>query len=294
MRQLAGVRFKDVGRSTYIETNGLTFDAGEQVIVDFGFGEEVATISIPLLDIEDDKVPENVYSVIRKLNAEDKETIKQNDQDEKEAYSICQERIHARNLEMKLIKSEYTFSRNKLIFYFTADGRVDFRELVKDLAGIFHTRIELRQIGVRDETKLLGGIGICGRAFCCNTFLTEFAPVSIKMAKEQRLSLNPNKISGVCGRLMCCLTNEEETYEYLNSQLPSRGETVKTSDGREGTVYAVNVLKQLVTVLFEVEDEKETVEYPAEDIVKRFRRRRRDNQDGEESLSEVGGEDSYE
>lgn len=294
MKQLAGVRFKDVGRSTYIETNGLTFDAGEQVIVDFGAGEEVATISIPLLDIEDDKVPEKIYTVKRKLNAEDKETIKQNAQDEKEAYNICQERIHARNLEMKLIKSEYTFSRNKLIFYFTADGRVDFRELVKDLAGIFHTRIELRQIGVRDETKLLGGIGICGRAFCCNTFLTEFAPVSIKMAKEQRLSLNPNKISGVCGRLMCCLTNEEETYEYLNAQLPSRGETVKTSDGREGTVYAVNVLKQLVTVLFEVEDEKETVEYPAEDIVKRFRRRRRDNQDNEESHSEAGREDSYE
>ena len=165
-------------------------------------------------------------------------------------------RLPSYKLDMKLVEAEYTFDNNKLLFYFTADGRIDFRELVKDLAAVFRTRIELRQIGVRDETKIMGGIGICGRALCCNTYLSEFAPVSIKMAKEQNLSLNPTKISGVCGRLMCCLKNEEETYEYLNSRLPGIGDRVTTVDGLKGEVSSVNVLRQMVKVLVEVDDEK--------------------------------------
>lgn len=268
MKKLVGVRFRDTGRSTYFDPGESTYDVGEHIIVDVGEGEEIATISVPVVELEDEKVPEKLFSIKRKATEEDLKALETNNADEKEAYRIGFEKIMARELPMKLIKAEYTFNRSRLIFYFTADGRVDFRELVKDLAGIFHTRIELRQIGVRDETKLLGGIGICGRPFCCKTFLTEFAPVSIKMAKEQRLSLNPNKISGVCGRLMCCLKNEEETYEYLNRKLPNRGETVTTHDGREGTVYAINVLKQIVTVLFEENDEKETIDYDIDDIVR--------------------------
>ena len=177
---------------------------------------------------------------------------------------------------MKLVEAEYTFDNNKLLFYFTADGRIDFRELVKDLAAVFRTRIELRQIGVRDETKIMGGIGICGRPLCCHTYLSEFAPVSIKMAKEQNLSLNPTKISGVCGRLMCCLKNEEETYEYLNSRLPNVGDYVTTDDGFRGTVSSVSVLRQMVKVLVEVDDEKELRDYSVEQL--KFKpKRRKDN-----------------
>ena len=203
---------------------------------------------------------------------------------EKEAFKICQEKIRKHGLEMKLIDAEYTFDNNKVLFYFTADGRVDFRELVKDLAGVFKTRIELRQIGVRDETKILGGIGICGRVLCCHSHLSEFIPVSIKMAKEQNLSLNPGKISGVCGRLMCCLKHEEETYEELNRRLPNTGDYVTTDDGLKGEVSSVNVLRQLVKVLVEVNDEKELREYKVEQL--KFRRRQhgrgRKNGEGDE------------
>ena len=192
---------------------------------------------------------------------------------EKEAFQICLEKIKKHNLEMKLIDTEYTFDNNKILFYFTADGRIDFRELVKDLASVFKTRIELRQIGVRDETKVLGGMGICGRALCCHTFLSEFAPVSIKMAKEQNLSLNPTKISGVCGRLMCCLKNEEETYEELNRRLPNVGDYVTTDDGYKGEVHSVNVLRQLVKVVVDTGDEKEIMEYHVDQL--RFKRRHR-------------------
>ena len=185
---------------------------------------------------------------------------------EKEAYQICLQKIRAHELEMKLIDVEYTFDNNKVLFYFTADGRIDFRELVKDLAAVFKTRIELRQIGVRDETKILGGMGICGRGLCCHTYLSEFAPVSIKMAKEQNLSLNPTKISGVCGRLMCCLKNEQETYEYLNKRLPNTGDTVTTPEGIKGEVQSVNVLRQLVKVIVDIEDEKEIREYKVEEL----------------------------
>lgn len=270
MRKLVGVRFRDAGRSTYFDPQSETYDVGDRVIVDVGEGEEIATISVPLISYDDEKLEGNPKTIKRKATKDDLEKLKNNLADEKEAYKQCLEKIIERELPMKLVKAEYTFSRNRLIFYFTAEGRVDFRELVKDLAGLFHTRIELRQIGVRDETKILGGIGMCGRPFCCRTFLTEFAPVSIKMAKEQHLSLNPTKISGVCGRLMCCLKNEEETYEHLNSLLPSKGDTVKLKDGKTGTVYSINVLKQLITVLFEENDEKETAEYHVDEIVKRF------------------------
>lgn len=268
MKTMVGIRFRETGRSTYFDPEGEKYDVGDKVIVDVGEGEEFATVSVNALDISDDKMPETVYKIKRRATKEDIEKNQKNLADEKEAYNTALKKINERELPMKLVKVEYAFNRNKIIFFFTADGRVDFRELVKDLAGIFHTRIELRQIGVRDETRIMGGIGMCGRPFCCKTFLTEFAPVSIKMAKEQRISLNPTKISGVCGRLMCCLKNEEETYEYLNKTLPVKGDFVVTKDGREGSVYAVNVLKQLVTVLFEVNDEKETVEYHADEIAK--------------------------
>ena len=204
--------------------------------------------------------------VIRIANAQDDKKEESNRKREKEAYQICLKKIKEHGLEMKLIDVEYTFDNNKVLFYFTADGRIDFRELVKDLAAIFKTRIELRQIGVRDETKILGGIGICGRALCCHTYLSEFAPVSIKMAKEQNLSLNPTKISGVCGRLMCCLKNEEETYEELNRKLPVVGDRVNTPEGLRGEVQSVNVLRQLVKVIVDVDDEKEIREYAVEDL----------------------------
>ena len=215
-----------------------------------------------------------------------------NREKEKEAYRICLEKIAKHNLDMKLVEAEYTFDNNKLLFYFTADGRIDFRELVKDLAAVFRTRIELRQIGVRDETKIMGGYGICGRQLCCNTFLPEFAPVSIKMAKEQNLSLNPTKISGVCGRLMCCLKNEEETYEYLNSKLPNVGDFVTTDDGLKGEVSSVNVLRQLVKVTVEVDDEKELREYKPEQL--RFKpRRKKDVKLSAEEMKELAAlEDS--
>ena len=200
---------------------------------------------------------------------------RKNQEKSKEAFGICLEKIKKHGLEMKLIDCEYTFDNNKVLFYFTAEGRIDFRELVKDLAAVFKTRIELRQIGVRDETKIMGGIGICGRNLCCNTFLSEFIPVSIKMAKEQNLSLNPTKISGVCGRLMCCLKNEQDTYEYLNSKLPDVGSEVKIADGGKGVVQGVNVLRQRVKVLITDEKgEKELAEYKVEDLHFRPRRKK--------------------
>ena len=207
---------------------------------------------------------------------------------EKDAFKICQEKIRKHELQMKLIDAEYTFDNNKVLFYFTADGRIDFRELVKDLAAVFRTRIELRQIGVRDETKIRGGIGICGRELCCHTYLSEFAPVSIKMAKEQNLSLNPTKISGVCGRLMCCLTNEEETYEELNNNLPSVGESVTTPEGLKGEVQSLSVLRQLVRVIVTLDnDEKEIREYPAADLKFKPRRRKKDVKLSKQEMKEL-------
>ena len=226
----------------------------------------MGTVLIPPKEVDDDKVVSPLKPVIRVATDEDEKTVERNKEKEKEAFAICKEKIIKHGLEMKLVDAEYTFDGNKLLFYFTADGRIDFRELVKDLAAVFRTRIELRQIGVRDETKMMGGIGICGRPLCCHSYMADFVPVSIKMAKEQNLSLNPTKISGVCGRLMCCLKYEQDTYEYLNSRMPSVGEKVKTPDGIIGEVKSVSVLRQLVRVVIDNGEEKELREYTVDDL----------------------------
>ena len=246
MIKIVGVRFRKAGKIYYFDPVGMEIETGTHVIVETARGIEFGTVMIPPREMEEDGVVQPLKPVIRIATEADEITEQKNKEKEKEAFQICLEKIAKHKLEMKLVEAEYTFDNNKLLFYFTADGRIDFRELVKDLASVFRTRIELRQIGVRDETKILGGIGICGRPLCCSTYLSEFIPVSIKMAKEQNLSLNPTKISGVCGRLMCCLKNEEETYEYLNSRLPNVGDYVTTIEGLKGEVQSVSVLRQLV------------------------------------------------
>lgn len=266
MTRVIGVRFRNVGKIYYFAPKDLEIKSGDHVIVETARGVEYGSVVLPPRDVEDEKVVQPLKEVIRIAGPQDDKKEESNRKKEKEAYQICLKKIKEHGLEMKLIDVEYTFDNNKVLFYFTADGRIDFRELVKDLAAIFKTRIELRQIGVRDETKILGGIGICGRALCCHTYLSEFAPVSIKMAKEQNLSLNPTKISGVCGRLMCCLKNEEETYEELNRKLPVVGDKVNTPEGLRGEVQSVNVLRQLVKVIVDVDDEKEIREYAVEDL----------------------------
>ena len=265
MTRVIGVRFRNVGKIYYFSPKDLEIKSGDHVIVETARGVEYGSVVLPPRDVEDEKVVQPLKEVIRIAGPQDDKKEESNRKKEKEAYQICLKKIKEHGLEMKLIDVEYTFDNNKVLFYFTADGRIDFRELVKDLAAIFKTRIELRQIGVRDETKILGGIGICGRALCCHTYLSEFAPVSIKMAKEQNLSLNPTKISGVCGRLMCCLKNEEETYEELNRKLPVVGDRVNTPEGLRGEVQSVNVLRQLVKVIVDVDDEKEIREYAVDD-----------------------------
>lgn len=256
-----------------ISIRNLPIKKGDHVIVETARGIEYGSVVADAREVTDDQVVQPLKPVIRIANADDNARAQRNKEKEKEAFRICLEKIRKHKLEMKLIDTEYTFDNNKVLFYFTADGRIDFRELVKDLASVFKTRIELRQIGVRDETKVVGGVGICGRELCCHTFLSEFAPVSIKMAKEQNLSLNPTKISGVCGRLMCCLKNEEDTYEYLNSRLPGIGDRVIADDGLKGEVQSVNVLRQLVKVLVDVQDEKELREYKVEQL--KFKPRRK-------------------
>lgn len=276
MIKIVGVRFRKAGKIYYFDPAGMEIETGTHVIVETARGIEFGTVMIPPREVEEDGVVQPLKPVIRIATEADEITEQKNKEKEKEAFQICLEKIAKHKLEMKLVEAEYTFDNNKLLFYFTADGRIDFRELVKDLASVFRTRIELRQIGVRDETKILGGIGICGRPLCCSTYLSEFIPVSIKMAKEQNLSLNPTKISGVCGRLMCCLKNEEETYEYLNSRLPNVGDYVTTIEGLKGEVQSVSVLRQLVKVIVEVNDEKEIREYKVDEL--KFRpKRRRDN-----------------
>ena len=276
MIKIVGVRFRKAGKIYYFDPAGMEIETGTHVIVETARGIEFGTVMIPPREMEEDGVVQPLKPVIRIATEADEITEQKNKEKEKEAFQICLEKIAKHKLEMKLVEAEYTFDNNKLLFYFTADGRSDFRELVKDLASVFRTRIELRQIGVRDETKILGGIGICGRPLCCSTYLSEFIPVSIKMAKEQNLSLNPTKISGVCGRLMCCLKNEEETYEYLNSRLPNVGDYVTTIEGLKGEVQSVSVLRQLVKVIVEVNDEKEIREYKVDEL--KFRpKRRRDN-----------------
>ena len=273
MVKVIGVRFRTAGKIYFFDPLKFDVKRGDHVIVETARGIEYGTVVGDPKEVEDDKVIQPLKPVLRVATARDTEQENANKQKEREAFKICLEKIKKHKLDMKLIDAEYTFDNNKVLFYFTADGRIDFRDLVKDLASVFKTRIELRQIGVRDETKLLGGIGICGRPLCCHTFLSEFAPVSIKMAKEQNLSLNPTKISGVCGRLMCCLKNEEETYEYLNSRLPGIGDRVIADDGLKGEVQSVNVLRQLVKVLVDVQDEKELREYKVEQL--KFKPRRK-------------------
>ena len=266
MTRVIGVRFRNVGKIYYFSPKDLEIHTGDHVIVETARGVEYGHVVLAPRDVEDEKVIQPLKEVIRIANPQDDKKEEINRKKEKEAFQVCIKKIRAHELDMKLIDVEYTFDNNKVLFYFTADGRIDFRELVKDLAAIFKTRIELRQIGVRDETKILGGIGICGRPLCCHTYLSEFVPVSIKMAKEQNLSLNPTKISGVCGRLMCCLKNEEETYEELNRKLPNTGDRVTTPEGLKGEVQSVNVLRQLVKVIVDVEDEKEIREYQASEL----------------------------
>lgn len=271
MTKVIGVRFRTAGKIYFFDPVRFHIKKGDHVIVETARGIEFGTVVSAPREVEEEKVIQPLKPVLRIATAKDVEQEEVNRAKEKDAFKICLEKIQKHGLEMKLIDAEYTFDNNKVLFYFTADGRIDFRELVKDLAAVFKTRIELRQIGVRDETKIVGGIGICGRALCCHTHLSEFIPVSIKMAKEQNLSLNPTKISGVCGRLMCCLKHEEETYEELNRRLPSVGDYVTTEDGLKGEVHSVNVLRQLVKVIVDVNDEKEIQEYKVDQL--KFKRK---------------------
>ncbi|MCI5873671.1 MAG: stage 0 sporulation family protein [Clostridiales bacterium] len=276
MIKVVGVRFRNAGKIYFFGPGDLDLKAGMHVIVETARGVEMGTVMTDPKEVSEEEVIQPLKPVIRIATEADEKTAVKNREKEKEAFKICLEKIAKHKLDMKLVEAEYTFDNNKLLFYFTADGRIDFRELVKDLAAVFRTRIELRQIGVRDETKIMGGIGICGRPLCCHSYLSEFVPVSIKMAKEQNLSLNPTKISGVCGRLMCCLKNEEDTYEYLNSRLPNVGDFVTTDDGLRGEVSSVNVLRQQVKVLVEIDDEKELRDYKVEQL--KFKpRRKKDN-----------------
>ncbi|MDO4332973.1 MAG: stage 0 sporulation family protein [Eubacteriales bacterium] len=289
MIKVIGVRFRTAGKIYYFDPLQLRVRRGDHVIVETVRGVEYGTVVCDPKEVEDSKVIQPLKPVLRIATERDDEQEAGNKVKEKEAFRICQEKIAKHGLEMKLIDAEYTFDNNKVLFYFTADGRIDFRELVKDLASVFKTRIELRQIGVRDETKILGSIGICGRVLCCHSHLSEFVPVSIKMAKEQNLSLNPTKISGVCGRLMCCLKHEEETYEELNRRLPGVGDYVTTDDGCKGEVSSVNVLRQLVKVIVDVNDEKEIREYRADQLKfkKRHGRGRKNETADEKELKEL-------
>ena len=288
MIKVIGVRFRNAGKIYYFDPGRFEISAGQAVIVETARGIEYGYVVLGNRQVADDKVVQPLKSVMRMATDDDKEKEQLNRRKEKDAFRICQEKIRKHNLEMKLIDAEYTFDNNKILFYFTADGRIDFRELVKDLAAVFKTRIELRQVGVRDETKIKGGVGVCGRVLCCNSYLSEFIPVSIKMAKDQNLSLNPTKISGVCGRLMCCLKNEEETYEYLNSKLPGVGDYVTTDEGLKGEVHSVSVLRQQVKVVVKVDkDEKEIREYHVDRLTFKPRKRRGKSEVKDEELKKL-------
>lgn len=271
MVKVVGIRFKKAGKIYYFDPDGKLIRKEDFVVVETARGIEFGQVVVGPKLVKEEEIVQPLKKVLRVATQDDIDKNARNKSDEQKAFAKCLEKIALHELDMKLVDVEYTFDNNKVIFYFTADGRIDFRELVKDLAAVFKTRIELRQIGVRDETKIVGGIGICGRPLCCNTHLSEFVPVSIKMAKEQNLSLNPTKISGVCGRLMCCLKHEEETYEDLNRNLPSIGDYVTTENGLKGEVKSVNVLRQLVKIIVEVNDEKQIQEYKVEQL--RFKRK---------------------
>ena len=288
MVEVIGVRFRETGKIYFFDPLDTEVEAGDHVIVETARGMEYGKVVYGRRLIDEKKMSIPIKPIIRKATEADAVRNRKNIEKSKDAFQICLDKIAKHKLDMKLIEAEYTFDNNKVLFYFTADGRIDFRELVKDLAAVFKTRIELRQIGVRDETKIVGGIGICGRELCCHSYLTDFAPVSIKMAKEQNLSLNPTKISDVCGRLMCCLNHEEATYEYLNDHMPSVGDIVKTSTGQKGEVTAVNVLRQNVKVLITNEaDEKEIIEYKVEDLRFKPKKHRDKNKVSVEEMKEL-------
>ena len=249
MKKIISVRFKASGKAYYFDPTGFDVKEGDYVVVETARGTECGEVVVGPRDVPDSQVSRELKPIQRMADSVDVRRMEKNRADEKAAFELCNERIAAHKLEMKLVEAEYNLDRSKILFYFTADGRVDFRELVKDLAGALHTRIELRQIGVRDESKMKGGLGICGQPFCCSRFLKDFQPVSIKMAKEQGLSLNPAKISGACGRLMCCLAYEHKAYEYLNSITPMNGSVVRTPDG-EGVVIEANPVSGMLKVRF--------------------------------------------
>lgn len=266
MIEVVGVRFKSVGKIYYFAPNGIQFKKGDFAIVETVRGTEIGEVMLENRGVEEERVVSPLKPVLRKATDDDFKKVEEIKKKEKRAFDTCLEKIRQHNLTMNLVDVEYTFDENKILFYFTADGRVDFRELVKSLASVFKTRIELRQIGVRDEAKMLGGIGVCGRPICCNSFLGEFQPVSIKMAKEQNLSLNPTKISGTCGRLMCCLKYEQSTYEEMLRFVPRVDAVVDTPDGR-GTVIENNVLAGIVKVKIDTEDGSLVSVYDAKNVV---------------------------
>lgn len=265
MVKVVGVRFKRAGKVYYFDPDQLQIDAGVNVIVETARGVEFGEVVIPVREVTDDEIVAPLKKVMRIANDEDIKHAAENKKKEKEAFATCLQKIKDHNLEMKLIDVEYTFDNNKILFYFTADGRVDFRELVKDLASVFKTRIELRQIGVRDESKMMGGIGVCGRVLCCSSYLGEFQPVSIKMAKEQGLSLNPTKISGTCGRLMCCLKYEQEAYEQVIRKAPKAGAIVDTPDG-QGVVVETYLLKEIAKVKLDKDNDTDLRSYKFDEV----------------------------
>jgi len=287
MIKVIGVRFRKAGKIYFFDPDGLEVTDKDDVIVETARGIEFGDVVKGVMEVEDEVVVQPLKKVMRIATEADKIWETENKIKEKEAVVACTEKIRKHGLVMKLIDCEYTFDRNKLLFYFTADGRIDFRELVKDLAAIFKTRIELRQIGVRDETKMLGSIGICGRPLCCYSHLSEFHPVSIKMAKEQNLSLNPTKISGVCGRLMCCLKYEEETYIELNKKLPDIGDIVTVPSGVDAEVKHVNILRQLVKVIIRNEDNVEITEFKLDELKIKKKRGGKNNRLSKEEYDEL-------
>ena len=288
MIEVIGVRFRETGKIYFFNPLDIEIEAGDNVIVETARGMEYGKVVYGRRTIDEKKMSAPLKPIIRKATEADAQKDKRNKEKCKEAFQICLDKIAKHKLDMKLIDAEYTFDNNKVLFYFTADGRIDFRELVKDLASVFRTRIELRQIGVRDETKIMGGIGICGRELCCHSYLSDFAPVSIKMAKEQSLSLNPSKISGVCGRLMCCLNHEEATYEYLNDRMPNIGDYVKLPSGQKGEVTGTNVLRQNVKVLVTNDaGEKEIMEFKVDELRFKPKRHRDKNKVSAEELKEL-------
>ena len=265
MAEVVGVRFKEVGKVYYFDPDGHSLKKGDMVIVETARGVECGEVAMENRDVSEEEIVKPLKKLVRVATDEDIDKVKENKEKEKEAFEICEKKILKHGLDMKLVDIEYTFDNSKILFYFTADGRVDFRELVKDLASVFHTRIELRQIGVRDESKMLGGIGICGRPFCCSSFLGDFQPVTVKMAKEQGLSLNPTKISGTCGRLMCCLKYEQNAYDHLLRITPKTGAIVETPEGR-GKVVDVNLLRGIVKVQLDKKADAAPAAYDRKDV----------------------------